>query len=163
MPDKISIRELQDKNDPAFTEVGSLFQSMYAFMQKNGLQLTLAEDGSEKWLKGIKQSLGRFGVIFISSEGDTITGFAHGSIRLAPDYLGNRKLGAITHVFVNAEAREKGSGRALVHALENWFKEKEVHSIELQVLSANKNAIEFWNKLGYPAELIQNRKMAEDL
>ena len=45
---------MQDKNDPAFTEVGSLFQSMYAFMQKNGLQLTLAEDGSEKWLKGIK-------------------------------------------------------------------------------------------------------------
>jgi len=42
--------------------------------------------------------------------------------------------------------------------LEDWFVTKKVHSIELQVITGNPLAKEFWKKLGYLEELQQYRK-----
>lgn len=159
MPDKHSIIEIVNKQDPVLEKVGLLFREMYVYMLANGLNLDLAPNGHEKWISSISKGLGRFGVLFTLQKDEEIIGFAHGSIRLAPDFLGSKKLGVITHVFVNDNARNKGEGRALVHALEQWFAQQEVHSIELQVLSGNVPAIGFWEKLGYAPELLQCRKI----
>lgn len=158
MPSVIIIKEIIDKNDPAFKSVQALFSDMYSYMEANGLNIGLAEDGATSWLSGVKQGLGRFGTLCIASSGEEIIGFAHGSIGLTPDYLGNKKVGVITHIFVDGEYRGKGVGEKLVKQLEVWFRAREVHSVELQVLADNKAGISFWEKLGYPAELYQHRK-----
>ena len=158
MPEEFSIRTLNAGDDHELFLVERLFQSMYDYMEEHGLIIGLADDGASKWLKGAKKGLGRFGVIYIASTGDDIKGFAHGSIRLTPDYLGNKKVGVITHIFVEDEYRGKGIGEKLIRGLEKWFVENEVHSMELQVLSANQKGIVFWKKLGYHSELLQCRK-----
>ncbi|MEN8225774.1 MAG: GNAT family N-acetyltransferase [Bacteroidota bacterium] len=163
MPDSLKIREITDRDDPVLTDVEHLFLDMYDYMQQHGLVIGLSSDGHQKWMEGMKNGLGRFGVLFVSLLNDKVTGFAHGSIRLSPDYLGNKKLGVITHIHLKESCRRQGAGNALVKALEVWFAEQHVHSVELQVLSDNLPARGFWNKLGYHDELMQCRKKGDDL
>ena len=163
MQDNINIREITDRDDPAMKSVEKLFIEMYDFMKQHGLILDLATDGSHKWIETVKKSLGRFGVLFICTLNEEDIGFAHGSIRLTPDYLGNRKTGVITHIHLVDKFRGQGAGIALVKSLEQWFSDQKVHSVELQVLSENHPAIGFWKKLGYQNELVQYRKLREKL
>ncbi len=163
MQNKFFIQELSDKQDQRLDDVAVLFGEMYDDMLGHGLMLTLADDGPQKWLDSVKKSLGRFGVLYISVSEKGISGFAHGSVRLTPDYLGNKKVGVITHVFVKDEERQEGAGKALVRSLEKWFAGQQLHSVELQVLSDNLPALGFWKKLGYRTELQQYRKLAAEL
>ncbi|HSG67952.1 MAG TPA: GNAT family N-acetyltransferase [Bacteroidales bacterium] len=153
------IREIIDRNDQAWGDIESLFADMYAYMQSKGLMAGLAEDGAKHWVESVSKGLGRFGIMYISMHGKDVTGFAYGSIRLMPDYLGSRKTGVITHIHLKENYRRKGTGALLVRALEKWFLAKEVHSIELQVIIDNSSAMAFWEKLGYKTELIQYRKI----
>ncbi|NQT78717.1 MAG: GNAT family N-acetyltransferase [Bacteroidetes bacterium] len=163
MQNKFLIQELSDKKDQRLEDVAVLFAAMYDDMLGHGLMLTLTGDGPQKWLDSVKKSLGRFGVLYISVSEKGISGFAHGSLRLTPDFLGNKKVGVITHVFVKDVERREGAGKALVSSLEKWFADQQVHSVELQVLSANLPALGFWKKLGYQTELQQYRKLAAEL
>jgi ribosomal protein S18 acetylase RimI-like enzyme len=45
--------------------------------------------------------------------------------------------------------------------LQDWFRMKKVHSVELQVISGNPEAKEFWKKLGFVEELQQYRKYCD--
>lgn len=163
MTQKINIREIIHGDDPAIIKLEALFRDMYRYMDNHGLKLELAEKGERKWLDGVIKGLGRFGVLQVAENGEAVVGFAHGSLRLTPDYLDSRKVGVITHVFVVEEYRGNRVGEDLVKGLEKWFASKDVHSVELQVLSGNKNGIAFWEKLGYPLELQQHRKAGTEL
>lgn len=158
MESKFNIIEISDKQDPAFEDLALLFEEMYDFMAAQGLMLELAEQGAQKWLNSISQGLGRFGVLYVCEMDNELTGFAHGALRLTPDYLGSKKVGVITHVYVKKESRQKGAGSKLVEALEGWFEVQKVSSVELQVLTQNNLAIEFWESAGYQKELLQYRK-----
>jgi len=162
MADKLIIREITDKNDPALEDVKNMFQSMYD-AEGPDQAVQLAEKGPEIWLKGILKGLGRFGKIYLASIDGKNVGFAHGGLRLMSDFYGSHKVGHISHIFVDESARKKSVGEELVKNLEKWFAQKEVHSVELEVLITNKSGIAFWEKLGYPAELIQSRKMGNKL
>jgi GNAT superfamily N-acetyltransferase len=163
MPHNITFREITRSDDPALARVEELFYDMYRYMNTHGLMIELAERGNMKWLDGIRKGLGRFGILLLAQKDEKVFGFAHGSIRLTPDYLGTLKVGVITHIYIEKEYRGKGVGERLVKGLEKWFAGKEVHSVELQVLSANKKGISFWEKLGYPLELNQHRKAGSEL
>jgi ribosomal protein S18 acetylase RimI-like enzyme len=163
MLDNIHIREISERTDPALESVEDLFFEMYDYMKQHGLMIDLAIDGKQRWIEAVKKTLGRFGTLSVCTKGDEVIGFAHGSIRLTPDYLGNKKVGVITHVHVQHQYRGMGSGLLLVKSLEQWFSKQDVHSVELQVLSENLPAIGFWEKLGYYNELLQCRKMKENL
>jgi ribosomal protein S18 acetylase RimI-like enzyme len=159
MQSDCKIEKITDKGDPLIEKTNLLFEEMYAFMQDHGLMLGLARDGARKWVEGIRQGLGRFGILFICLQQEEVIGFAHGALRLTPDYLGSKKVGVITHVYVREDIRKQGAGKALVKELEQWFDEKEVSSVELQVLTHNESAILFWESAGYQRELLQYRKL----
>lgn len=54
--------------------------------------------------------------------------------------------------------KKKGYMKKLVQDVESWAKEKNIPSIELRALSANKEAIEFWKHCGYEPFYIRFRK-----
>lgn len=150
---------LLDRTDhPSWDQVAIMFTRMYDRMEEMGLQLPLAEDGTEKWIKTTQNTSGKFGILVVAREGDKAVGFAHGMIKFLPDYLGGYPIGTITHIFVEEEARKSGIGRELVNELEEWFSTRNVHSVELQVISGNSAGKGFWKKLGYEEELLQYRK-----
>lgn len=150
---------LESGDHPGWDEVVVLFARMYAAMDEMGLMLPLADDGAQKWLKTARNTAGKFGIVVLAKDGEKACGFAHGMIKFLPDYLGGHPVGTITHVFVDEKARRAGMGKELVMELEKWFRMKKAHSIELQVISGNPVAREFWAKLGYREELSQFRKI----
>lgn len=138
--------------------VGELFSRMYVSMEELGLMLPLTEEGAEKWLRTVKNTSGKFGLVILALDENEPVGFAQGMIKFLPDYLGGHPVGMIGHVYVEEKWRRAGTGRELVRELENWFKMKNVHSVELQVISTNPAAKAFWSDLGYEQELVQYRK-----
>ena len=66
-----------------------------------------------------------------------------------PEALKRRKQGYIAETVVGASQRGKGTGSALVGAAENWFRQKGVDHIELQVSVQNEAARNFWQAKGY--------------
>ena len=141
--------------------VGELFTRMYARMDEMGLMLPLIPGGTEKWMKTAQNTAGRYGMVILAKKGESVVGFAHGMLKFLPDYLGGFAIGSITHVYVEDDSRRSGIGKALVNMLEDWFREKKTHSIELQVITGNPAAKEFWKKLGYLEELQQYRKTSD--
>ena len=152
------IRNIDGLSPELEKEIAGLFKDMYIEMRESGLMLDLAEDGSGKWLKSIKNTLDRFTKLFVTFKDSVPVGFASGSLAITHDYLGSKKIGVINHVFVLKAYRGRQLARQMVNSLEDWLREKEVHSIELQVLYHNKSAIEFWEKMSYSTELLQMRK-----
>lgn len=156
--DEIRFRYITDDKDPALDQVRPLLAGMYREMRRQGLMLPLADDGADKWIDGIQSSLGRFGILAVVYSGNRLAGFAHGALKYLPDYLGGYRTGVITHVYVHEDLRGQKVGRRLVSLLEQWFGEKKVHSVELQVIAGN-DARAFWEKAGYTLELLQYRKL----
>jgi GNAT superfamily N-acetyltransferase len=158
MMEEIRYIRLDDPDNEDWNAVGELFTRMYARMDELGLILPLIHSGTEKWLKTARNTAGKYGMVILAKDKDKAIGFAHGMIKFLPDYLGGFTVGLITHVYVDDDSRRTGVGKALVNLLEDWFRMKKVHSMELQVISGNPAAQEFWKKLGYLEELKQYRK-----
>lgn len=154
----LEIIALTDKNDPRFEEVIVLFRQMYKFMDQHGLLMPLADDGENKWIRAVKNTLDKFCTLIIVVHNDKVVGFAHGALRFSPDYLGTLKTGIVTHIFVSQEFRSRGIGSRMLKKLQDWFLQKDTHSIEIQVVADNKEAMLFWEKTGYTLELKQYRK-----
>lgn len=153
----IEIREIGFAN-PLLDQVEGLFLQLYDFMARTGLMMPLVEGGQGLWRKSVEKGLGRFGCLLVALQKDTVVGFAHGMIRFVPEYLGGYKVGYITHTFVSPNSRGRGLGRKMVSELEKWFSDRDVHSVEVQVLSQNDQAAGFWEELGFEKELIQLRR-----
>jgi ribosomal protein S18 acetylase RimI-like enzyme len=155
----IIYRQIDDASDPAVGQVKNLFKEMYAYMQDQGLMLELDHEGPEKWIGSVKRTLKRFATLQVAFHDDEAIGFAHGSLGMTPDYLGSRKIGVVTHIYVKPAYRSRKIATKLLEGLEHWFGGQQVHSIELQVLSQNLEAMNFWRKMGYTSELFQFRKI----
>lgn len=161
MMEEIKYITLDDSDHSGWEAVGGLFTQMYSRMDEYGLLLPLTAGGAGKWLKTAQNTTGKFGIVILAKKGEKAVGFAHGMIKYLPDYLGGFPVGTITHVFVDDDYTRSGIGKGMVKMLEDWFRMKKVHSVELQVISGNLAAKEFWKKLGYLEELQQYRKTAD--
>jgi ribosomal protein S18 acetylase RimI-like enzyme len=156
---ELTYREIIDPDDKILYQVDILFLEMYEQMTELGLMIPLDTAGVRKWMNSIKKNLNRFGILEVALKNDRLVGFAHGAISITPDYLGNKKVGVVTHIYVQPFYRMSKVGRQLLNNLEKWFENKGVHSIELQVLHENAAAIKFWDEMGYHRELLQYRKL----
>ena len=156
--DKIDYLILDDRDGQEWDRLGECMEAMYSSLESQGWPFPLAEGGAEMWLKPVRNTIGRFGRMVVAKANGSIIGFAHGMIKFLPDYLGGHAIGFVTHIYVDNNYRETGTGRRMVEMLEEWFRQKKVHSIELQVITGNTGGIDFWKKLGYLEELRQYRK-----
>jgi GNAT superfamily N-acetyltransferase len=149
---------LSGKDDSLWQQAGELLEEMYGQMAAQGLEMVLAKDGKEKWIESARQSSGRFGITLAAKDGGALVAFAQGGLKFLPAYLGEGLTGVVLHIYVRDGQRLQGIGKALLHSLEEWFGSKQVTSIELQVISGNLPAMEFWKRNGYTEELRQFRK-----
>lgn len=161
MKEEIIYIKLEGSDKAGWEAVGALFTRMYIRMDEMGLMLPLAPGGAEKWLQTAQNTAGKFGIVILAKYREEAVGFAHGMIKFLPDYLGGFPVGSISHVFVDDDYTGSGIGKAMVNMLEEWFRSKKAHSVELQVIHGNPGAKDFWKKLGYLEELQQYRKTTD--
>ena len=76
------------------------------------------------------------------------------------DYLDYKcpNRGEITELIVTSKTRSKGVGKALMNKMEEYFKSVGCEYILVDVFAYNKNAINFYDKMGYHSRMITNIK-----
>lgn len=84
---------------PLIEQTENLFVRMYAYMNENGLLLPLVPGGEKMWSKSILPMLGKFGVVWVAHNGKDSIGFAQGTIKVLPNYLGGKK-SVLFHMFL---------------------------------------------------------------
>jgi len=132
-----------------------LWEALYEHQAAHGMQIALPENAFVAWVSSMRPTLDRFSVVTVAENGTEVLGLVAGRIRMLPAYFGSEPVGFIGEVFVLPEARSGGVGEALVRKTIEWFGDREIRRIELQVVSDNPRALRFYERLGWKRELVQ--------
>ncbi|GBD23312.1 hypothetical protein HRbin29_00973 [bacterium HR29] len=91
-----------------------------------------------------------YAAAFVAEDEGTLVGFVSGGIESAPtSRLPDRHL-TIGHFYVAPAYRGLGIGRQLFRAIAEWgMRTEEIHHFEMTVLEADREAREFWSRLGF--------------
>ena len=96
--------------------------------------------------KGLKREKSIF--LIAKIKGKAI-GMAYGwEVKPLP-FFKERRMGYIGEIWVEEKFRRKGVGKKLMEKMLEWFKERGIKWVRADVLSNNKEAIEFYKKLGF--------------
>lgn len=85
---------------------------------------------------------------FLAAVGSAAAGFVLGQIHERPT-LAYGDCGYVSDLYVSSQARLAGIGTALYVALRDWFHEREVTTIEVQIVRASTASQAFWRKMGF--------------
>jgi ribosomal protein S18 acetylase RimI-like enzyme len=132
-----------------------LWYALYKHQKEHGMFLEVSPNSFKEWAASMKAALGRFSCLFVVELHAQIIGFLGGRIGTLPPYFGGFPFGFISEVFVSEKHRSRAIGRELMAKAVEWFCERGVNRIELQVLLNNTGARRFYNGLGWSEELIQ--------
>jgi len=78
-----------------------------------------------------------------------VVGYVLGMVvDLVPEMFSQSPSGFLADIYVAADYRRLGVGRALVEHLTAWFREKGLRYYEWHVAARNEDALEFWRKVG---------------
>ncbi len=154
----IHYKIITDTDDKLLSQLEDMFRELYDYIDKKGQKNTLIPGGEKKWIKSVKNTLNKLGVIIVAVSGEEVAGFINGQIRFLPDFLGREKTGFLAHQFIKKNYRGKGIGEKLLKLLEEWFVAKEIRQMELYVNYENDVAKAFYFNSGFENEWIQMRK-----
>ena len=148
---------IADESYGDFEKVATLFFEYYSYLDNCGVPFKLIDGGEELWMNSLKKSLNKTSVLVVLENKGLVNGFGHGQLKLSPDYLGNLRMGVVSHFYVDEKLRGGDAAKKMFEEMKKWFEEKKVSSIELQVVNENKVGSRFWKKMGFTTELEQMR------
>ena len=145
----LSIRDMAESD---LDVVQHLYERMYEEQKTFGMVMELNMDELGDLLRAQLKS--KLYVSKVAESGDSIVGFAFGSLVRSPKKYrlldpDNPFIGFIHDVFLIPEHRGSGAAVRLVSELEREFAEQDVHYVELHVLSGNARGLRFWEASGY--------------
>jgi GNAT superfamily N-acetyltransferase len=132
-----------------------LWDALYEHQTAHGMRIRLPQNAFAAWVSSIEPVLDRFAVVTVAELEGELMGFVAGRTRMLPAFFGSGHVGFIGEVFVVATMRSQGIGEALLRRALEWFEERGILRIELQVVSDNPDALRFYERLGWKRELVQ--------
>ncbi len=152
------IRKAEARDIPAIVDLArqmaDLHHAIDPYYKSSAAYKTLEEDFSEE-LEDKDSAL------IVAEEGRKIVGYFRGMIEPAPMYLTPKKIGIVYDLFVLPDSRRKGAGERLFVAAMDWFRDRNVKNIELNVDARNTVGVSFWKKRGFADYKIRMRKDLE--
>lgn len=103
----------------------------------------------------IKSRNGRILVAEIDGE---IVGCGFGRITKAEGWDAFDKKGYVGSMFVDPKFRGKGIGKKILSGLLDWFKERKVKDVQLNVYPNNERAVSFYEGFGFKSHLMYMRR-----
>jgi ribosomal protein S18 acetylase RimI-like enzyme len=123
--------------------------------------LIVSKGSIEKMLKWMERVLNKKNsFLFVAKDKVNLVGYIFGWIeKRSKNYWKTNKYGYICDLFVKEEFRNRGIGKLLLRKAEDWFKDKGISKIFLDVYFDNP-AKEFYRRQGY---YIIDSKMVKDI
>ena len=103
------------------------------------------------WKRTVQKDLKKQNHLFLIAQDKTHVGYTWG-------YYNKQKQGYINELFVKEKARGRKISSQLMQQMSDWFKERKVKNISLNVFAANKHAIKIYKKWGFVAFNIYMKK-----
>jgi aminoglycoside 6'-N-acetyltransferase I len=99
--------------------------------------------------------------IFVAKVHGTLIGFIMGSLwKYLPIYT-SEHMGYIPELYVASEFRGRGVGRALIRAMEQWFREQGMEFSRIETICAYERNQSLYEALGYELFLLDLRRKLE--
>jgi ribosomal protein S18 acetylase RimI-like enzyme len=123
-----------------------------------------AEDGAIRYASRIANTLNDTHTrVIVAEEDGEVVGYVMGVIvDLLPEVFEAERSGFVADIFVLAEARGQGTGRALIEAMKRWFRGRGIHHFEWYVASSNKDGIAFWRAVNGEEVMLRMRANIEE-
>ena len=145
---EIDIRSLSSQDDnEIYEKIAKLFVKMHKQFYKLNLSHRLIDGGELLWINTIKKSLGKLHFIKIVSVNNEIIGFAAGNIRLLPNYLGQKKIGYISFIYIEDNYKDQGLGSKLAIELEKKLSEELNEYLENKSVEELADIVEIINRI----------------
>lgn len=96
---------------------------------------------------------------FIAEHSNKVVGVLQGQIKKGYFLNNVGYVGHYSTIFIDRGYRQKGVAKKLFKAMTQWFKSKNIKSVDLYVHSKNKIALKAWKRLGFEEVLKLMRKV----
>jgi GNAT superfamily N-acetyltransferase len=140
--------------------IARLWEKLVAYHQRLNPDLPKATpDGGQLYAQRLLERMdnGQTSILVAEDEGQVI-GFVLGVVvDLVPDMFMQEICGFLADIFVEAEYRGRGVGRALVGALTDWFRSQGLDYFEWYVAAHNIEGRRFWRAMGGHELMIRMR------
>lgn len=97
-------------------------------------------------------------IVFVAEAGGKVAGYVHAEIY---NLLYFESMVNILGLAVASDCRRQGTGKALMHRVEEWAKERGIKEIRLNSGGTRKEAHEFYRAIGFNDEKVQVRFLKE--
>jgi GNAT superfamily N-acetyltransferase len=135
---------------PADSErIGELWLELVEFHRQLDENMPIpAKDGHHRYAQRIRYGLNdSYQRILVAEEHGELIGFVTGMVvDIVPEMFVDERAGMIGDIYVMAETRGKGIGKALMQVMKDWFKLRGVTYYEWSVATANHSGIRFWQE-----------------
>ncbi len=144
--------------------ISRLWEKLVAYHQALGQDMPAAvPDGAARYGRSLADRLDDNHTRVLVAEVDgQVVGYVLGVVvDLMPEIFEHHAGGFLADIFVEESYRGRGLGRALVRALEDWFRHNGLRYFEWHVASSNKSALAFWEAMGGHSFMVRMRAYIE--
>lgn len=143
----IKIREV---GEDELLKTGELWSEFMAFNGRFDDSFHIKNKATEIFTKEMLEKFpARDYRLAVADKDGDLVGFCFSYISQKPEYFKIEKFGFIGDLYVKPEYRRQGVGHDLVKDAFNFFARRKITQIELLVAVKNRNAIEFWEAIGF--------------
>ena len=87
--------------------------------------------------------------MLVCESDDNIVAYCLASIANNPPVFEEKQYGALCDLAVAESHRRQGIGESMYQTILDWFKQKNIHRIEIRVVVSNEVSTAFWKKMGF--------------
>ena len=109
------------------------------------------ETRREPFEAGFEEVIGDDAIVLCGTIDDVVIGYAVGCVDELED---GRRLGVITDLFVESEARAVGVGERMMEELVAWFRTRQCFGIDAMALPGARETKNFFEESGFSARLL---------
>lgn len=149
-----TVREARLEDMPALLRMGKGLLSYLNLIEKKRRKTNILsidhKEAPKAWRKYYSQAIKSDKALFlVAVKGKKLIGMAFGRIETSPPVFKMKEFGEIHEVFVEKPYRNKKVAKALLKALEEFFKEKGLSLIQMKAEAFNSEALAAYYKLGF--------------
>jgi ribosomal protein S18 acetylase RimI-like enzyme len=144
--DTILYREGKEQDIPQLIE---LWKEFIDFHKKWDQFFSRSEEGPGNFGKYLLINLRKDdAALYIAEASGEIVGYILCLIQDYPPAFKIKKHGVVSDLAITSRYRRKGIGEHLFYMAKDWFREKGMKRLELNVATANEVSTSFWTKMG---------------